>query len=352
MTKPTTATDRWLHFHDTLSTLVYSSAQEWGLATYLSTSILAFHHLFAATSKHAYASSSNNNSTADASDSVDAKTSLAGPRAPTTAAELTRTNLATLRDLQSSLSIPLHRAFRSPADLSMDLLPYLVRILNPDIKPVVVGGSGGHSGVVGTASVRRAPEKARVTKAVEAMVACGVKFEQGRVEDVVDAGAVTQISGVTTNAGRIYRMNPALDALSVFETATGGGLEKVRFAVRQILDQEYGRDATRRDHEARAARMQTPGGVADAHETHNSDQDKNNLAAVVATTSSSTALKRDFFGRSVASLASSSLTASADHAGPVRGAPQSEGRIWVTYHEGFSNAVKKPITMKELMEGM
>jgi len=118
------------------------------------------------------------------------------------------------------------------------------------------------------------------------------------------------------------------------------------------LDQEYGRDATRRDHEARAARMQTPGGVADAHETHNSDQDKNNLAAVVATTSSSTALKRDFFGRSVASLASSSLTASADHAGPVRGAPQSEGRIWVTYHEGFSNAVKKPITMKELMEGM
>jgi len=323
------------------------------LAAYLSTSILAFHHLFAATSKHAYASgSSNGNSNADALDSSDAKTSLAGPRAPTTANELTRTNLTTLRDLQSSLSIPLHRAFRSPADLSMDLLPYLVRILNPDIKPVVVGGSGGSSGAAGTASVRRAPEKARVIRAVEAMVACGVKFEQGRVEDVVDAGTATTMSGVTTNAGRIYRMNPALDAMSVFETAAGARLEKVRFAVRQVLNQEYGRDATRRDQEARAARMQTPGGILNIPSEQNSDQDKNSPTAVVATASTSTALKRDFFGRPVVSLAGSSASAVQSHATPETGATQNSGRIWVTYHEGFSNAVKKPITMKELMEGM
>jgi chromosome transmission fidelity protein 18 len=26
-----------------------------------------------------------------------------------------------------------------------------------------------------------------------------------------------------------------------------------------------------------------------------------------------------------------------------------EGRVWITYHEGFSNAVRKPLTLAEIM---
>ena len=29
-----------------------------------------------------------------------------------------------------------------------------------------------------------------------------------------------------------------------------------------------------------------------------------------------------------------------------------EGRVWITYHEGFSNAVRKPLTLAELMKEM
>lgn len=28
------------------------------------------------------------------------------------------------------------------------------------------------------------------------------------------------------------------------------------------------------------------------------------------------------------------------------------GKVWVTFHEGFSNAVRKPITIEELMRGL
>jgi chromosome transmission fidelity protein 18 len=29
-----------------------------------------------------------------------------------------------------------------------------------------------------------------------------------------------------------------------------------------------------------------------------------------------------------------------------------EGKVWVSYHEGFSNAVRKPLTLAELMREM
>ena len=35
-----------------------------------------------------------------------------------------------------------------------------------------------------------------------------------------------------------------------------------------------------------------------------------------------------------------------------KGEDDMEGRVWVSFHEGFSNAVRKPITMEELMRGL
>ena len=31
---------------------------------------------------------------------------------------------------------------------------------------------------------------------------------------------------------------------------------------------------------------------------------------------------------------------------------EEEHRVWVSFHEGFSNAVRKPISLEELMRGM
>ena len=56
-------------------------------------------------------------------------------------------------------------------------------------------------------------------------------------------------------------------------------------------------------------------------------------------------LKRDFFGRIISStdLEGKKVTTT----GSV-----GKARIWVVYHEGFSNAVRKPIALKDLMAGL
>ena len=72
-------------------------------------------------------------------------------------------------------------------------------------------------------------------------------------------------------------------------------------------------------------------------------------------------VKRDFFGRVIVNHES---PAPADDEGARPGSKgqlvsggggkgkKAEGRIWVSYHEGFSNAVRKPIGLRELMEGL
>ena len=64
------------------------------------------------------------------------------------------------------------------------------------------------------------------------------------------------------------------------------------------------------------------------------------------------AAKRDFFGRIVAEP-----TRPESSDGSRTGAQQKEDgkeqdkKVWVSFHEGFSNAVRKPITLEELMRG-
>jgi chromosome transmission fidelity protein 18 len=176
LSKPNAASD-WLHFHDTLSVKVHSQ-QEWELAPYLSQSVLAFHHLFASPAKAMWA---NQEETKTWGAEQEEPAPFTGPRADFAAFEAIKQSKATLQALQNNLSIPLQRSFRSVEEMSTDFVPYLVRMLNPDVKPVVVGGSGD---IKGTASVRRESEKDMVRRAVEAMGAAGITFEKSRVEDV------------------------------------------------------------------------------------------------------------------------------------------------------------------------
>lgn len=60
--------------------------------------------------------------------------------------------------------------------------------------------------------------------------------------------------------------------------------------------------------------------------------------------------KRDFFGR----IVNESRPTSAENMASLqlaREKAEHEGRVWVSFHEGFSNAVRRPITLQELMEG-
>lgn len=187
LSKPNAAYE-WLHFHDRLSSKVHVG-QDWELAPYLSQSIIGFHHLFASPAKQSWVTDQTR-----WDDNEEEPLPFSGPRADYTASEALKQNKAILLGLQTSLSIPLLRSFRSAEDMSVDLLPHLIKMLTPEVKPIVVGGSGNQTGV---ASVRKEGEREMIQRAVEAMGAVGVTYERVRVE--------SGQSGISTFA---YRMEP------------------------------------------------------------------------------------------------------------------------------------------------
>ncbi|KAF2127529.1 chromosome transmission fidelity protein 18 [Dothidotthia symphoricarpi CBS 119687] len=327
LSKPNSAYE-WLHFHDTLSTAVHGS-QEWELAPYLSQSILAFHDLFASPRQ---ASSVPTDPDAQIS-------AFSGPGANFAAVEQLKSTRAGLMGLQSSLSIPLTRSFRSPEEMSQELIPYVLRMLSPDVKPVIVNTGPSGSKSFATASVRKASEKALVKKAVEAMAATGVRFERSRVE--IDDVA-------NRSGGFVWRMEPPLDTLASFETLSVKKDEKVRYAVRSVLEQEWRKESARMDMDARKRRGgQTEFDLADVDPKEDVDPAK---AAIEA---SRRAVKRDFFGRVIkeweVGQAESEKEKKARQAEEKKG---DHGRIWVSFNEGFSNAVRKPVTIDELLRGL
>lgn len=191
LSKPDLAYE-WLHFHDTCSSRVFSH-QEFELAPYLSQPILACHHLFSSPARHYFAAA--NGAKKWAEEETEEPLPFSGPRADYLAREVEKENRATILTLQSNLNPMLLRSFRSPEDIATDLLPYLTRMLTPEIKPIVVGGSGEQKGI---ASVRKEAEKAMVRRAVDVMGGVGVIFERGKLEG--DFG--------TRAPQWVYRMEP------------------------------------------------------------------------------------------------------------------------------------------------
>jgi chromosome transmission fidelity protein 18 len=144
-----------------------------------------------------------------------------------------------------------------------------------------------------------------------------------------------------------------LDTLAVFETASSGlssTVAPVRYAVRQVLDQEYQKDIIRIRNEARQARYK-------ASNPLDSDPivaDRTNHVETEAKKMRTTGTKRDFFGRVVNEATPCHRTDDEEQSRKKRkstGGDDKENRVWVSFHEGFSNAVRKPITFDELMAG-
>ncbi|KIW14206.1 hypothetical protein PV08_06987 [Exophiala spinifera] len=345
LSKPNASYD-WLHFHDCLSSRVYSG-QEWELTPYLSTSACAFHHLFAAVDK---GSKAWNDDKPD-EEQVDAHP-FSGDKADFAAYEAEKQNRTLLTELQSSFSGSLLRLFSSVDTIATELIPNVGKMLAPDVKPVVIGGSGGSASV---ASVRKDTEKMCIKNAVRTMMALGLSFEKVRVE--IEGG------GAHSNGGYAYRMEPPLDTLLTYHL--DGKVAPVRYAVRQVLDQELVKEKILQNSAARHARAGAP-----SHLGMTVEADKENMATsekVGGTTpTKNPGAKRDFFGRVILESAHvqnetwlpssdggrKSLSSGTGRKGLTTMTTKEQGaRIWVSFHEGFSNAVRKPITLKEFLDG-
>ncbi|KAL4876584.1 hypothetical protein BJY04DRAFT_222916 [Aspergillus karnatakaensis] len=325
LTKPNEAYD-WLHFHDSISARVYA-AHDWELGAYLSQATSAFHLLFA--TSHGKVQPQYKET--EDEDEEEAHP-FSGPRADFAAFETLKQNQDILSGFQSSFSAPLLRLFRSSNCLATELIPNVIRMLSPDVKPVVVRGSEQRS----VASVRKDSERALVQSAVRVMTGLGVTFEKVRVE----------------NEGGAHGGWAPLDTLTTFSKlpSHSSSTAPVRYAVRQVLDQEFRKESIRKHSEAidkstlgakRASKSSTPNGPLPAD----------------AAKSKST-VKRDFFGRVIKDDPSkekgdeeSQSRGKSGNGGSGQGGEKGR-KVWVTYHDGFSNAVRKPISLAELLGGL
>ena len=141
-----------------------------------------------------------------------------------------------------------------------------------------------------------------------------------------------------------------IDTLTAFHMGkqTGTLPAPVRYAIRQVLDQEHRKEKLLRlsnARQARSAKLDTDNGESVIEDKENADpRGKHRRAAP-----SLSGAKRDFFGRIIndvrpVSAGGKSIPESMTASVGV------EPRVWISFHEGYSNAVRKPLTLKELLE--
>lgn len=137
-----------------------------------------------------------------------------------------------------------------------------------------------------------------------------------------------------------------------------------RFAVRQVLDQELQKTKILRESTARQARLRAGfenvnGAVDDPAFDVNG---KENSAAAKATGNQVVPIvrvKKDFFGRIIKTEVRDPLQEMDGNGGNRRRQPGEEPlgtadatKVWVTFHEGLNNAVRKPLSLDEFMRGL
>lgn len=114
---------------------------------------------------------------------------------------------------------------------------------------------------------------------------------------------------------------------------TASGTAPVRYAVRQVLDQEYHKETMRKRSDVlpTSAIGKSTAGPGPAQKAMS-------------------VVKRDFFGRVIEEPVKEGKGTEEHN---LADETSKAGRkVWVTYHEGFSNAVRKPISMSELLAGL
>lgn len=126
----------------------------------------------------------------------------------------------------------------------------------------------------------------------------------------------------------------------------------MRYAVRQVLDQELQKTIALRDTAAARARF-TAGGPADdlALDRLHAHGDKENAGQGTkkpAVALPATLIKRDFFGRVIVEVPLYDV----DGNQQAKAEEPVANQVWVTYHEGLNNAVKKPLTLEEFLRGL
>lgn len=164
-----------------------------------------------------------------------------------------------------------------------------------------------------------------------------------------------------------YSSHSPIDTLATFETSTSlqsAAHAPVRYAVRQVLDQEYQKNIVVRANSARQKRFTAgnlDGETVEFDLAARTQLPRARKGLDIDDQSGKSGVKRDFFGRVV-----SEEVDRREGEGEGKGEGEDgdgekrkkrkvvaeENKVWVSFHEGYSNAVRKPVTLAELMSGL
>ncbi|KAK0552558.1 Chromosome transmission fidelity protein 18 [Tilletia horrida] len=258
-------------------------------------------------------------------------------------------------EITSSLHISLPPTLRTQfnaAAVITELGPSLMRMINPDLRPV-------------NSQLVRVDERKKLSALVNIMLHLNLRFTQDRTEE----------------GSLVMRLEPPLDAFVQYEGRRSKDVASSRFAVRQLVAREMEAEIQRRragvasgedGSTAKSAGAQKvlaqympagPGSRRDGDDEDGGVVLKSKLAEKVAV---------DFFGRVVGKPSGSKKQTRTGDGGPrhtasIQGAKQpSQGqkrvaepvdgepptkklKVFFRYHEGFSNAVRKKITLAQLL---
>lgn len=135
---------------------------------------------------------------------------------------------------------------------------------------------------------------------------------------------------------------PTAGNISTFSAAP------IRYAVRQVLDQEYRKALQRLAHDVRQARFKE--GNAFGEDSVYTFKNRSTVDSLIKHVDEDeeqiTKVKKDFFGRLIVEKSTQELPTQARK---EKEAKKDVNKVWVTYHEGFSNAVRKPVTVQDIM---
>ncbi|KAI9103113.1 hypothetical protein DFS34DRAFT_691661 [Phlyctochytrium arcticum] len=318
---PTTKVEQaldWLAFYDRVEHK-YGGSNEGGAGGYGTYAIISFYRLFA---------SSN-------------KVYLEWPRAEVMANLERQANHNLVTNLLIGMPPVTRQQYRDVHTCMIELISYLLRIISPELRAVNI-------------HLLKPAEKESLARVVEVMVGLGVRFHQEKGEDgryrfVLDPPIDMIVSSLT----KTLSASPLSDVYSPKRLLGGPN------AVKQMVSLEIERESLRRAEEAALDRVQ-PGGGAE----HGKATSKAKTKAPKPKTITQLGFKKvdipkvakDFFGRVIVVDDTPNADGSMKKRGRNRAAADrgsnstdSSAIVRFTYNEGFSNAVRKPVYMRDLL---
>ncbi|KAI8878823.1 P-loop containing nucleoside triphosphate hydrolase protein [Backusella circina FSU 941] len=277
----------WLRFYDVTNGRI-NEKQEYELYRYLPYSIANFHRFFAGTTSQDHR--------------------VEYPRVDYEA-------YAAKKSYENLMNIflegvhPSKRRFLSDVDVVTELIPLLMGIISPDLRPV-------------SQQLIKPQEKEALKRVVDTMITYGLSFIQERTED----GQFT------------YKLEPPVEQFLVFESLPQRSLLSKQYAVRQLISREIELEIIRRREE-----------VLESNRPKSEILPRSKPDIIMKDKPIQEKIPTDFFGRPIASKSASENTAENNTSTLKKVAMEvdlQKPEVIYRYHEGFSNAVKKPMTVQ------